>query len=229
MTLIKAPETVVADSDVDASINAAPAPKDAVVLRRRTIDSVLIGLGVVVTVVLIVAGGLLTWGSNFADDYVHDELASQNIFFPDQEALVGQGRDDLVGFAGEQVTNGDDAEAYASYINGHLEGIADGATYADLGGPERAARAEVTAAQESGADEAAIADLQATADGITGQRDSLFRGETLRGLLLSTFAWSTIGRIAGIAATTAFVCAGVMLVLVALGMRNHHKAVAVKA
>ena len=121
-------------------------------------------------------------------------------------------------YADEQVTTGAEAEAYASFIDGHLEGIADGATYADLGGPQSEARAALAAAQEAGEDEATIAELQGTVDEITGQRDSLFRGETLRGLLLSTFAWSTIGRIAGIAATVAFVAAGVMLVLVVLGL-----------
>ena len=105
------------------------------------------------------------------------------------------------------MTTGAEAEAYASFIDGHLQGIADGATYAELGGPQSEARAALAAAQEAGEDEATIAELQATVDEITGQRDSLFRGETLRGLLLSTFAWSTIGRIAGIAAIVAFIAA----------------------
>ncbi len=152
----------------------------------------------------------MTWGSNFAEDYVSDELTAQNVFFPDQAALEEDGRSDLVQYAGEQVTTGAEAEAYASFIDGHLADIADGATYADLGGPEREANAAVTEAQESGADEATVAELQATADEISGQRQSLFRGETLRGLLLSTFAWSTIGRIAGIAAIVAFVAAAAM-------------------
>jgi hypothetical protein len=202
---------------------AAPAT-DAVVVRRRTIDTILIAAGFVVTAVLAAAGVLLTWGSNFAEDYVSDELSSQHISFPDAAALQEQGRDDLVKYAEEQVTTGPEAEAYASFINGHLEGIADGATYADLGGPEREAKAAVQEAQDSGADEATVADLQATADQITGQRDSLFRGETLRGLLLSTFAWSTIGRIAGIAAIFAFVAAGVMAVLVVLGLVHRLRA-----
>src|SRR5690606_26970843 len=139
------------------------------------------------------------WGANFADDYVHDELGSQNIFFPDEAALREEGRDDLVKYAGEQVTTGSEAEAYASYINGHLDNIADGKTYADLGSVERAAKADLEAAIESGASESEIAELQATVDEISGQRDTLFRGETLRGLLLSTYAWSTIARIASIA------------------------------
>ena len=52
-------------------------------LRRRTIDKILIGSGVAVAVVFAnAAGGLLTWGSNFAEDYVHDELSSQHVTFP---------------------------------------------------------------------------------------------------------------------------------------------------
>ena len=202
---------------------AAGTIEDTIVLRRRTIDTLLILAGVLVAGVLIVAGGLLTWGSNFAEDYVNDELTAQNIFFPDQAALEEDGRADLVQYAGEQVTTGAEAEAYASYIDGHLGDIADGATYADLGGPEREASAAVTEAQESGADEATVAELQATADEISGQRQSLFRGETLRGLLLSTFAWSTIGRIAGIAAIVAFVAAAVMIVLVVLGLIHRRR------
>jgi hypothetical protein len=189
-----------------------------VTVRRRTVDTLLVAAGVVVSAVLIAAGVLLTWGSNFAEDYVGDELTAQHVFFPDQAALQDEGRTDLVQYAGEQVTTGSEAEAYASYIDGHLAGLADGATYADMGPTVRTAQDAVTAAQDAGKDTATIAELQATADQLSGQRDSLFKGETLRGLLLSTFAWSTIGRIAGIAAIVAFVAAGVMLMLVIAGL-----------
>lgn len=187
-----------------------------VVIRRRTIDLVLSAAGVVVTAVLIAAGVLLTWGSNFAEDYVHDELSAQNIQFPDAEALA-EDNPALVGYADAVVDTGSEAEAYATYINGHLEGIAGGATYADLSGPEREARTALESAQAEGADDATVAELQATYDEISGQRNSLFKGETLRGLLLSTFAWSTIGHIAGIAAVVAFVAAGLMAVLTVFG------------
>ena len=203
----------------------APTPATPVVaLKRRTIDSILIGFGLVAVVVFAVAGGLLTWGNNFSADYVYDELASQNITFPSADALTEEGRTDLLNFADQKLDTGKEAEAYASYINGHLEGIADGATFADLGTPERAAKAEVTAAVEAGAPQATIDELQATADGISGQRNTLFKGETLRGLLLSAYAWSTVGTIAGIAAIGAFIAAAAMAILVALGMVHHHKA-----
>jgi hypothetical protein len=194
-----------------------------VAVRRRTIDTVLIALGAVAAVVLVIAGALLTWGNNFASDYVSDELSSQQIFFPDQAALEEEGRTDLVKYAGEQVTTGGQAEAYASFIGGHLEETAGGLTYAELGGPEREARAAVQAATDEGASESEIAALQADLDEISGQRQTLFRGETLRGLLLSTYAWDTIGRIAGIAAIVCFVAAAVTAVLVVLGIIHRHR------
>jgi hypothetical protein len=189
---------------------------DVVRLPRRRIDNLLIGFGVIAAIVFAVAGGLLTWGATFANDYVHDELSSQRVFFPDEASLREEGRDDLVRHAGQQVTTGTEAEAYASYIGGHLEGIADGKTYAEI--DDRGAAQAVVDARESGASAAEIADLQATADELKAQRDSLFRGETLRGLLLSTYAWSTIGRIAAIAAWVAFAGAAIMAALVAAGL-----------
>jgi hypothetical protein len=202
---------------------AVPVTTPVVAVKRRTIDSVLISLGMVATVVLAVAGGLLTWGAGFSGDYVHDELSSQNISFPSAAALTAQHREDLVKWADHRVDTGAEAEAYASFINGHLAGIADGATYADLGGPETAAKDAVTAAKDAGASQASIDELQAKADAITGQRNTLFKGETLRGLLLSAYAWSTVGQIAGYAAIAAFIAAAVMAVLVVLGMVHHHK------
>jgi hypothetical protein len=192
-------------------------------LTRRTIDSVLIGVGALAAVAFVVAGALLTWGSQFADDYVGDELSSQNITVPDAESLTAEGRDDLLKYAGQDLDTGEEAEAYASYIDGHLTGIADGATYAELGAVERAARGDVTAATEAGEPQATIDELQATADDISDQRNSLFKGETLRGLLLSAYAWATVGMIAGYAAIGAFIAAGLMGVLVVLGVIHHRR------
>jgi hypothetical protein len=194
-----------------------------IALKRRTIDSVLIAFGAVLTAALLVAGALLTWGASFSADYVDDELSSQNISFPPAEALEEEGRTDLLKYAGEAVNTGPEAEAYASFIDGHLANIAGGATYADLGAVETEAKAAVEAAEADGASEAEVATLQAEADAVTGQRNTLFKGETLRGLLLSAFAWSTVGTIAGYAAMGAFVAAAVMFILVLMGLRHHHK------
>jgi len=211
---------------------ATPELDAPVVITRRRIDHLLLWTGGALALAMFVAGALLTWGSTFAQDYVDDELSAQAITFPPAESLEEEGRDDLVGFADEQVNTGEEAEAYASFIQGHVEGIAEGMTYAELGDVEREAEAELTAALESGAPTAEVTALEETAAGISGQRDAIFRGEMLRGALLSTFAWSTVGVIAGYAAIAAFLGGLVMVVLVAIGalhlrkMDRHAKATA---
>ncbi len=194
-----------------------------VALKRRTIDSILIGFGVVAMAAFAVAGGLLTWGHNFSSDYVTKELSSQNISFPSAEALTKGDRADLLQFAGQKVDTGAEAQGYASFINGHLAAIGGGATYADLGAPESAAKADVAAAVKAGKSTTEVATLQAKADGITAQRNTMFKGETLRGLLLSAYAWSTVGSIAGYAALGAFIAAAIMLVLIGLGLVHHRR------
>jgi hypothetical protein len=195
-----------------------------VTLRRPKIDRVLIGIGLVTTIVLATAGGLLTWGSRFSSNYVGDELSSQNITFPSADALTQQGRTDLLGFADQKLHTGAGAQAYASFINGHLQKIAAGATYADLGAPETAANAAVTAAVAASAPAAQLDALKATAATVSNQRNTLFKGETLRGLLLSAYAWSTVGRIAGLAALGAFIAAALMAILVGLGLVHLRRA-----
>jgi hypothetical protein len=198
------------------------ATKATVAVKRRTVDTVLIALGAVGAVVLFVAGGLLMWGSNFSTNYVHDELTAQQIFFGSADSLKAEGRPDLVKYAGQQVSTGREAQAYANYIRGHLDKVAGGQTYAQLGTPQRAAAAAVTAAKDAGKSADEIAALQAKADALSAQRDTLFKGETLRGLLLSTYAWNTIGEIAFIASICAFVAGAVMVVLVVLGLVHRH-------
>jgi hypothetical protein len=206
-TLITPPTTV------QSAVKETP-----IVVTRRRVDRVLIGLGGLAALVFAAAGGLLTWGNNFSDDYVQRELSSQNIVFPTAEALTAEGRTDLLEYAGQPLDTGAEAEAYASYIDGHLEETGGGLTYAELGAPERAARTALADAKASGAPQATIDGLQAEYDELTGQRNTMFKGETLRGLLLSAYAWSTVGMIAGIAAIAAFVAAGVAMVLVGAGL-----------
>ena len=184
-------------------------------------------IGTVLFMVLAVGGGLLLWGANFADNMVHDQLSAQKISFPQKgaENFDPKVYPGLQQYAGQAVDTGKEAEAYASFIDGHLEAVAEGQTYADLGDPERAANTAVEEATASGAPASEVATLQAQADTITGQRNTLFKGETLRGLLLSAFAWSTVGRIAGIAGIVALVAGAVMVLLVVFGVRHHHKVV----
>ncbi|CAN5664041.1 hypothetical protein BH10ACT1_BH10ACT1_17190 [soil metagenome] len=208
--------TVTAGHAPTTTTPAVTADDGLVRLPRRKVDEVLIGFGLVAAIVLVAAGGLLTWGASFSSDYVHKELASQNVFFPAKADLIAEGRTDLVGRAGDQVSTGSEAQAYAGYISGHLEGIAGGKTYSEI--DDRGAAAKVVAAQKSGASKAEVAKLQATADELKGQRDTLFKGETLRGLLLSAYAWSTVGMIAGIAAWVVFAAAALMALLTGAGV-----------
>jgi hypothetical protein len=205
-------------------VTGAAAVDTPVPVTRRRIDHLLVGAGTAVAAVLVVAGALLAWGNNFAQDYVHDELAAQNITFPTAEELREEGRDDLVKYADGLVDTGTEAEAYAGYIGGHVEEIADGQTYAELGGPQFAAEAALNEAIANDAPEAEVAALQEEYDAIVGQRDTMFRGEMLRGALLNTFAWDTVGQIAGYAAVTAFVGAGVMGLLVLAGVVHLRRA-----
>ena len=76
------------DSGIPSGTEWTP---DELHLRRHTVDKVLIAIGAVVAVVFAAAGGLLMWGSNFAEDYVHDELASQNVVVPRRRRAAGRG------------------------------------------------------------------------------------------------------------------------------------------
>ena len=189
-------------------------------ITRRRIDHVLIGMGVVATIVLAIAASLLAWGSSFSRNYVRDELGSQHIQFGNAASLSKEGRKDLLKYAGAKLDTGQEAQAYASYINGHLKAIGDGKTFADLGTPERAAKLSLQEAVDAKQPQATIDTLKASAATITQTRDTLFKGETLRGLLLSAYAWSTVGRIAGLASIGAVVAAALMAILVMLGV-NH--------
>ena len=166
--------------------------------------AILIGAGALLTVVFVVAGCAADVGQQ-----LRRRLRRRRADVPDRSSSrtrprsLEDGRDDLVAYAEEQVTTGNEAEAYASYINGHLPEL----SYAQQGGPEREARAALEEARAAGEDEATVAGLQATVDELTTERDTTFKGETLRGLLLSTYAWSTVGTIAGYAAWAAFAAA----------------------
>ncbi|HEY6797735.1 MAG TPA: hypothetical protein VI248_23920 [Kineosporiaceae bacterium] len=168
-------------------------------MRRVTFDALLTTAGLVLAVVLAAAGGLLTWGSTFVNTQVHDQLSAQRIFFPaaGSQALPASEFPGLQQYGGKQLLTGDQAKAYADqYIAKHIAQLGGGKTYAELSAISRANPNDAQA--------------KATVD-------TVFRGETLRGLLLNAYAFGTIGKIAGYAAIAAFTGAAVLLVLVALG------------
>ena len=188
-------------------------------MRRRTFDTLMSTGGVVVTIVLLVAGAMLMVGYNFANDNVTQQLSAQKIFFPkaDDEGL----KDPRVGpfisqYAGMQLTTGAQAEAYANhYIGVHIADSADGKTYAELGDVQRTLRGQIATAKTN--NDPAVSALEVQLAEVTGSRDTVFKGETLRGLLLNAYAFWKIGQIALIAAIAAFGLAAAMGVLSVLG------------
>lgn len=169
-------------------------------MRRKTFDALLTSAGLVIAIVMVAAGGLLLWAHNFVDDQVHTQLAAQKIYFP--EAGSDALKDPAVGpylsqYAGQQLTTGAQAEAYANhYIAVHIQEMAGGKTYSQLSELSRANPNDTK---------------------LAGQVQTVFRGETLRGMLLNAYAFGKMAQIALIASIAAFAAAGIMLILSALG------------
>ena len=176
-------------------------------MKRKTFDALLSTGGLVIAIVLAIAGGLLLWGHSFADNNVRTQLSEQNINFPDKAGLQGQEAEVVkyvTPYAGQQVVNGKQAEVFANhYIAVHMEGIADGQTYSEVSG-------QYIALQSSNPDDPKL-------EALGGQRQALFMGETLRGMLLNAYAFWKLGQIALVAAWVSFIGAGVMFLLSALG------------
>lgn len=184
-------------------------------MQRRTLDILFSTGGVGLAVLLLIIGLVFQSEADFAEDYVSSQLAEQAIFFAPLEGLSDEEREVecLVDYAGEQLLTGSQAECYANeFIGRHLRAATGGLSYAELGAPQRQARAALADARESG-DEEAIAEAEAELARIDGQRNTAFQGETLRGLLLTTYGFALLGEKAALAALVAFAGAGLMLLL----------------
>jgi hypothetical protein len=169
-------------------------------MRRRTFDILASTAGLILAVVLGVAGGLLLWAHNYVHDEVHTELAAQRIFFPPEgsPAIAAPEFAAMHQYAGQQLTTGPQAHVYANhFIANHLNTIGGGKTYAELSTQSLANPSDTK--------------LAATVE-------TMFKGETLRGLLLNAYAFWTIGTIAGYGALAAFIGAGLLLILSIVGI-----------
>ncbi|HEY6784461.1 MAG TPA: hypothetical protein VI159_05885 [Gemmatimonadales bacterium] len=171
-------------------------------MSRRKFDLVLSLIGAVLTVALVVGGSLAFWGYSFANKKVHTELTAQQIFFPPagNEAITSLPATDqpaIAKYAGQQLVDGQQAQAYADhFIAVHLKGVADGKTYAEVSTLSRANPDDQT---------------------LAGQVQTLFRGETLRGLLLNAYGYWKFGQLALIGAIVLWVLGAAMLILTILG------------
>jgi hypothetical protein len=157
--------------------------------------------GFAVAAILLVAGGLLTWGSAYVHNTVQGQLSAQQIYFPPQAAFAHAKAGSEITpsmipsvsqYAGEQMLTGQQAEAYADhFIAVHLSEIGGGKTYSQLSTE-------------------AIAQPKNVA--LAGQVATVFKGESLRSMLLNAYGWWKVSQITYIAAITAFALGGLMLI-----------------
>lgn len=169
-------------------------------MRRQVFDLLVSIGGLAVVGILLVAGGLLMWGSSFASSNVHNQLAEQQIFFPARgsSALASPKIGPYLDrYAGQQVLTGSQAKAYADhFIAVHLSEMPHGGVYA-----------KISAAAQANPKDASLKALQQTA----------FQGTTLRGLLLTAYAFGFFATIAFWAGIASFVAAILLAVLVIFG------------
>ena len=179
-------------------------------MKRRTLDIIFAGGGLLIAAILVALAFAIGTQYAFAQDYVKGELSAQKITFPAADKLTAAektwqpGSTCLVEFAGQTMASGKQAECYAKYfIALHMSTSAinagfPGATYATLGPIRTDLNAQITAAKTKG-DTAAAEAAQKKLDAATALRTTMQTGETLRGLLLTTYGFSVMGDLAGVA------------------------------
>ena len=187
-------------------------------MHRRTLDIIFSAGALALAGLLLILGLVLQNQADFAKTYVHDQLSAQKIVFTPTKTLAPEEKkaDCLVQNAGQPLTSGKQAECYANrYIALHLTEINEGKTYAETSTQSRAAATEAATATTNGAANAAT--LTATAKALDGKTQTLFRGETLRGLLLTSYGFSIFGERAQQAALVCFAVALVLLLAAIAG------------
>jgi hypothetical protein len=159
--------------------------------------------------ILVFCAGFLFWGNSFIHNQISTELTNQQIFFPaaGSAGLPTVEMADLQQYGGQQIVNGDQARAYANgFIGRHLNKVAGGLTYSQVSAKAQADPTNVK---------------------LAGQVQTLFRGETLRGLLLNAYGWWTIGTYALYAAIglalAAFAVLGALALEIFLAIREPRK------
>ena len=181
-------------------------------MKRRTLDIIFSAGGVAVAILLVLLGFVFKTNADFADSYVHEQLAEQKISFTAAEFLSDEEKTSscLIENAGTPLDSGKKAECYANdYIGMHLKGIGGGETYATIGAIQT--KAKTALADATAANATNVVELKADLDKITGQRETMFKGETLRGLLLTSYGFSIFGEKAALAGMLSFLGAIVML------------------
>jgi hypothetical protein len=180
-------------------------------MKRKNFDKIVTAVGFGITVILFVGAGLLNWGASFAQDSVKNQLDNQNISFPAAEAMPDATRAQLAKWSEMKVTTGEMARDYSDlYIWEHMKGssiaaVGKPATYSEVSGMY------MGLTRGGSTDTAQIEKLGAL-------RETLFMGNTLRGMLLTAYAFGTLGVIASYGAIAALAGGVVMLLLSIAGL-----------
>jgi hypothetical protein len=178
-------------------------------MRRRTFDVLVSSAGLLLAAVLLAAGVLLGWGHSFASNQVTTQLSAQKITFPTTSSpefkiLPKADQVQMAKFAGQRMTTGAQAETYANYfIARHLYLIGGGKTYSQL---------------------STLSMAQPKNSALAGQVQTIFRGDTLRSMLLNAYAFWQMGQIALIASIISYIGAGLLLVLSVFGLVHLRRA-----
>ncbi len=162
-------------------------------MRRTTFGKVLGWAGVSLGVVLLAIGGLLLWGSAYIHNTVHGQLAAQQITFPSASAFAHPKAGSEITpsmipsvsqYAGQQLLTGQQAEAYADhFIAVHIADMSGGKTYSQLSAQAQAAPSNTQ---------------------LQGLVSTVFKGETLRSILLNAYGWWKVSQIAYILSLVMF-------------------------
>jgi len=174
-------------------------------MRRNSHLAAIIGFAL--SAVLFVAGGLLLWGSTYTHNMVHNQLAAQQIYFPPKAAFAHAKAGTEITpsmipsvsqYAGQQLVTGQQAQSYAdNFIAVHITNMTGGKTYAQL-----------SSAALANPNDAKLAAQVAT----------VFKGETLRSILLNAFGWWKVSQITYIASLIAFGLGGLTLIASLFGL-----------
>ncbi len=187
-------------------------------MNRKSFDKIASVIGLLLAGFLIVIGGILQYGGNFATDQVAAQLEPQAITIPADNGDP-KATDEVKQFFadnGEKVmTTGKQAQMYADhYIGFHMSEMP---TYAAASGANRAAAGALAADPTN-------PELQAAAKQASGTVETVFKGETLRGMLLNAYAFGTLGQIAMVASYVSFAGGLIFLILALLGFAHLRRA-----
>lgn len=192
-------------------------------MKRRTLDIITSIGGLGLALLLVIAGLVFTSNANFAKTYVKEQLGQQKITFKTVATLTEEEKKApcLVKYAGQNMVTGKQAECYANdFIGLHVKAATNGLSYAELGVPQTAARTKLADATKANPNDPAIADLTKALSDISATRETAFHGETLRGMLLTSFGFSELGRKGEQASSVAYAGALILLLLALAGLAH---------